>query len=198
MARKALLVGINHSLAMQVSDLHSSTSVNVVENVASSLVALGIFPPTPGAMRILTDRQATKIAILDGFKWLVQDAKKGDLLLFHYAGPDSQDGKLDGEKQEEVHLGLGEEIIYPYDYADAGMISSKDLNAIFMQLSAGHLWMLFSTPFSRALACDNSEAVADLPSPQPGGIRNADVTSISFRVSSKVSTLMQIDQAVSS
>lgn len=60
--------------------------MNDVRDMAHTLNALGIVPAATGTMRIVTDARATRATILDGFRWLVTGAKRGDVLVFHYSG----------------------------------------------------------------------------------------------------------------
>jgi len=83
-------------------------------------------------MRILTDQRATRAAILDGLKWLVKGAKKGDTIVFHYAGHGSQVADLSGEEIDQK-----DETICPHDYATAGMIKDDDFRAIFKGIAPG-------------------------------------------------------------
>jgi len=133
MTKKALLVGINDYSPIGAGGPDLRGCVNDVKDVAHSLNALGIVPATPATMRILTDRRATRAAILDGLRWLVKGAKKGDSLVFHYSGHGSQVADVGGDEP----IDHKDETICPHDYARAGMISDDDFRAIFMGLAAG-------------------------------------------------------------
>jgi hypothetical protein len=132
MTKKALLVGINDYAPVGPGGPDLRGCVNDVKDVAHSLNALGIVPAAPRAMRILTDARATRAAILDGLKWLVKGAKKGDTLVFHYSGHGSQVADLSGDEIDRK-----DETICPHDYANAGMIKDDDFRAIFKGLAAG-------------------------------------------------------------
>ncbi len=132
MAKKALLVGINDYSPVGAGGPDLRGCVNDVKDVAHTLNALGVVPATPGTMRILTDRRATRAAILDGLKWLVTGAKKGDTLVFHYSGHGSQVADVSGDEIDRK-----DETICPHDYASAGMIKDDDFRAVFRGLTAG-------------------------------------------------------------
>lgn len=132
MAKKALLVGINDYSPVGAGGPDLKGCVNDVKDIAHTLNALGIVPAAPRTMRILTDRRATRSAILDGLKWLTTGAKKGDTLIFHYSGHGSQVADMSGEEIDRK-----DETICPHDYASAGMIKDDDFRAIFRGLAAG-------------------------------------------------------------
>jgi len=100
--------------------------------MANTLSALGIVPATPGTMKILTDARATKAAIINGFKWLIKGAKKGDVLVFHYSGHGSQVADVSGDE-----LDGKDETICPHDFATAGMIKDDDFRGLLSGLPAG-------------------------------------------------------------
>jgi metacaspase-1 len=131
-SRKALLVGINDYAPVGAGGPDLRGCVNDVRDMANTLSALGIVPATPGAMQILTDARATKAAILNGFKWLITGAKKGDVLVFHYSGHGSQVIDVSGEEPDKK-----DETICPHDFATAGMIKDDDFRALLTGLPAG-------------------------------------------------------------
>lgn len=132
MAKKAFIVGINDYAPVGAGGPDLRGCVHDAKDVAHTLNALGIVPAHPKTMRILTDQRATRAAILDGLKWLVKGAKKGDTIVFHYAGHGSQVADLSGEE-----IDWKDETICPHDYASAGMIRDDDLRVIFKGLAAG-------------------------------------------------------------
>ena len=131
-ARKALLVGMNDYAPVGAGgpDLHGC--VNDVRDMFHSLNALGIVPARPGSLRILTDSRATRANIFAGIKWLVQGAKKGDVLVFHYSGHGSQVADTSG-----AEIDGKDETICPHDYATAGMIKDDDLLEHFTGVGEG-------------------------------------------------------------
>jgi metacaspase-1 len=132
MAKKALLVGINDYSPAGAGGPDLNGCVNDVKDMAHTLNALSIVPATPGAMRILTDRRATRAAIMDGLQWLITGAKRGDTLVFHYSGHGSQMADVSGDEIDGK-----DETICPHDFAAKGMIRDDDLLAAFRAIPAG-------------------------------------------------------------
>ena len=132
MARKALLVGINDYAPAGPGGPDLEGCVNDVRDMAHTLNALGIVHAKPGSMRILTDARATRKNMLDGLKWLVTGAKKGDVNVFHYSGHGSQVADVSGDD-----IDVKDETICPHDYATAGMIKDDDIRKAFAGVAAG-------------------------------------------------------------
>jgi hypothetical protein len=132
MTKKALLVGINDYAPIGAGGPDLRGCINDVRDMANTLSALGIVPATPAAMQILTDSRATKAAIINGFKWLIKGAKKGDVLIFFYSGHGSQVANVNGDE-----LDGKDETIVPHDYLSAGMLKDDDFRAMLTGLPAG-------------------------------------------------------------
>ena len=132
MVRKALLVGINDYAPVGHGGPDLEGCVNDVRDMAHTLNALGIVPAKPRSMRILTDANATRNNILEGLKWLVTGAKKGEVIVFHYSGHGSQVADVSGDDIDGK-----DETICPHDYATAGMIKDDDLRKAFAGVAAG-------------------------------------------------------------
>jgi len=132
MRKKACLVGVNDYAPVGPGGPDLRGCVNDVRDMAHTLNALGIVPAAPGTMRIVTDARATRAAILDGFKWLITGAKRGDVLVFYYSGHGSQVVDVGGEE-----LDMKDETICPHDYATAGMIKDDDFRALLARLPTG-------------------------------------------------------------
>jgi hypothetical protein len=158
MARKAFLVGINDYAPSGAGGPDLRGCVNDVRDMANTLHSLAIVPATPTTMRIVTDNRATKAAIIQGLKWLLTGAKKGDVLIFFYSGHGSYMADVSGDELDKK-----DETICPHDYASAGMIKDDDLRSLLSGLPAGvNLDVLLDSCFSgtgtRELA-----ALASLP-----------------------------------
>ncbi len=132
MTKKALIVGINDYSPTGSGGPDLRGCVNDVRDMANTLNVLGIVPAAPRTMRILTDARATRTNILEGLKWLVKGAKKGDVLVFHYSGHGSQIADVSGDEIDRT-----DETICPHDYASTGMIRDDDLRLIFKGIAAG-------------------------------------------------------------
>lgn len=132
MKRKALLVGINDYAPAGAGGPDLRGCVNDVRDMANTLSALGVVPATPGTMQILTDARATRAAIMNGLRWLIAGAARGDVLIFHYSGHGSQVVDVSGDEPDGR-----DETICPHDFATAGMILDDDFRTLFAALPAG-------------------------------------------------------------
>ena len=125
--KKALLVGIN-DYPGSGNDLRGC--VNDTENLRSLLTKE--FGFESAGIRTLTDRRATKEAILDGLSDLVAKAAGGDTLLVHYSGHGSQVPDEDGDERSDRK----DEVICPRDFSwDGCWISDDDLSDVFSGLA---------------------------------------------------------------
>ena len=98
MARRALLIGINKYL-IAGADLRGC--VNDVTDLSGVLTEFGGFKKSD--ITLLTDKAATKKAMMAGIQKLLKSSKKGDVALIHYSGhgshvpddepPDEADGR---------------------------------------------------------------------------------------------------------
>jgi len=125
--KKALLVGINypnssHSLRGCINDVMLMSDV-LTRN----------FQFSANNKRMLTDNAATTQNILERLEWLVDDAKSGDVLYFHYSGHGSQ--MIDNDYDNDVEPDGLDEIICPIDlnWRDR-VIKDDDLRRIFDKL----------------------------------------------------------------
>ncbi len=125
MARRALLVGINrypdpaHALNGCVNDVHQVRAVLRQH-----------FGFEDAALTVLLDGRATTGGIRSGLRWLVEGARPGDVLVFHYSGHGSQVPDRDGDETAD---GL-DEIICPYDLDWDDPIADDDLHAAVRKL----------------------------------------------------------------
>lgn len=134
MAKKALLVGINDYKG--ISDLRGC--VNDVLDMHFTLRSLFGFETRD--VRVLTDSRATKDGIVHRLKWLVEGAKAGDFLIFHFSGHGSQIRDRDHDELEDQL----DELICPYDMDwDGKFITDDDLNKIFKDVPEGVLLEVF-------------------------------------------------------
>ena len=129
MAKRALLIGINDYPGTQ-NDLQGC--VNDITNVYDVLVKYFGFVSTDIAM--LSNKRATKKAILDLLKGLIATGAPGDTLVFHYSGHGSQVRDTEGD---ELADGL-DEIICPWDFDwDGTFIKDDDLAGLFGDMKKG-------------------------------------------------------------
>ena len=129
--KRALLVGINypgtdHALRGCVNDVIKMNDV-IVNHFGFT---------DPNNRRILTDASATTANMLERLHWLVDGAKAGDVLFFHYSGHGSQLANKDYATDKEPD-GL-DEILCPVDlnWRDK-VIRDDQLKAIFDKVPAG-------------------------------------------------------------
>jgi metacaspase-1 len=131
MATKAFLVGINDYALAGPGGPDLNGCVNDVKDMANTLVICG-FPSS--AIRICTNRSATKAGILLGLKWLLERPKPGDSLVFYYSGHGSQVTDPHGDEAD-----CKDEILCPHDinFSTRIYISDDDLRSLFSTLPAG-------------------------------------------------------------
>jgi hypothetical protein len=127
MKNKALLVGINKYPDPR-NELRGC--VNDILDIAHFISEKNKVYATENIKR-LTDKQATKKAIVAQIKWLLEGAQSGDSLLFHYSGHGAQ-APTKNQKIEKDGL---DEIICPYDYDGSNETALRDKE--FAQLFAG-------------------------------------------------------------
>ena len=129
MARKALLVGLN-----RYPDPENTLKgcINDVRQVSDLLYSRFGFA-ADGSTRLLTDARATTAAIVDRLHWLLDGARPGDVLVFHYSGHGSQVPDRHGDERDD---GL-DEIICPYDLDWDDPFTDDDLYTIVKDLPAG-------------------------------------------------------------
>lgn len=128
MTDKALLVGINAYPGCPLNGC-----INDVTDMAQHLVSQCEFDQ--GSIRLLVDERATTQGILERLQWLIDGAKAGDRLFFHYSGHGAQ---------VPTRNALGEvdnldEVICPvdFDWSDSHMIRDKDFHRIFASVPEG-------------------------------------------------------------
>jgi hypothetical protein len=129
MARRALLVGLNH-YPDPANNLRGC--VNDVLQV-SSLLQRGFLFDASADIRLLTDERATTARIIERLRWLLRGAGPGDTLVFHYSGHGAQVRDRHGDELDD---GL-DEIICPYDLDWDDPFTDDDLHAILEDLAPG-------------------------------------------------------------
>jgi len=113
------LIGCNY---LDTPSARLNGPINDVHNMRDFLSRCGF-----QEMLILTDDQSgqykpTRQNIFEGFKWLLQNAKAGDSLFFHYSGHGSQVVDTDGDEANGY-----DETILPCDYKSAGQIVDDEI-----------------------------------------------------------------------
>jgi hypothetical protein len=145
--KKALLVGIN--IYKPELDANLQGCVNDVENMRKLLV--DNFKFLPENIRVLVDERATKQGILDRLKWLLDGAKSGDELVFHYSGHGSQVRDRNGDELEDQL----DEILCPHDMDWDDPLTDDILAELFKQLPESvYLTMLCDSCHSGTISKD--------------------------------------------
>jgi metacaspase-1 len=129
MAKRALLVGLNH-YPDPANNLRGC--VNDVLQV-SSLLQRSFGFSASADIRLLTDERATTARIVERLKWLLRGAEPGDALVFHYSGHGAQVRDRHGDELDD---GL-DEIICPYDLDWDNPFTDDDLHAVLKDLTPG-------------------------------------------------------------
>ncbi|SEP31821.1 Caspase domain-containing protein [Methylobacterium sp. ap11] len=126
-ARKALCVGIDdypnpsHRLHGCVAD---------ATDWENALARLGF------TVDRLHDREATRWAILDGLKRMIDESHAGDALVFQYSGHGTFVPDLDGDEVSGQMAGQ-DQAICPVDFEDGHLLIDDDIRAVFETLPDG-------------------------------------------------------------
>lgn len=123
--KQALLVGIN---AYQGAPLRGC--INDVIVMQQILVKQFGFKQED--IKILTDKEATKVNIVNGIKWLTQGVGSGDSIVFHYSGHGSQVMVDDMTSTDEVDG--RDEIICPVDLDWNDPLRDNELGSYFKRV----------------------------------------------------------------
>jgi metacaspase-1 len=145
---KALLVGINK---YPIAPLRGC--VNDIADMSRLLAEKCGFAMSD--IRLLADQRATTKAILERLNWLVDGAKPGDRLFFHYSGHGVQMATRD--HQGEID-GL-DEVVCPvdFDWTDAHVIRDKDFRRVFGSVPQGVQFVWVSD------SCHSGDLTRDFP-----------------------------------
>ncbi|EWT02335.1 Caspase-1, p20 [Intrasporangium oryzae NRRL B-24470] len=108
MAKRALLIGINHYAIPNIPNADLRGCVNDVNNIAAALKDCYGF--TDADITMLTDEQATKAAMEAAITSLVTTAAAGDVLYLHYSGHGSNVPDTNGDESDGR-----DEILCPHD-----------------------------------------------------------------------------------
>lgn len=125
---KALLVGIN-----SYPDAPLQGCLNDITDLASFLVSNCGFKESD--IRLLADKRATTANIKERLKWLVEGAKPGDHILFHYSGHGAQVPSRNAAGEVDKL----DEVICPvdFDWSDEHLVRDKDFHTLFNSLPDG-------------------------------------------------------------
>ena len=135
--KRALLIGIDDYKADHISDLRGC--VNDVMLMREILV--GKFDVPPDNIKVLTNRQATRAAIIDAIRThLINKAQKNDIIILQFSGHGSQMGDASGDE-----IDGRDETLVPHDSRTAGVydISDDEINGLLKQLSEKTKYVTF-------------------------------------------------------
>jgi hypothetical protein len=125
MAKRAFCVGIN-DYPFEGNDLRGC--VNDAKAWRDLLVDEFAFPAEN--VKLLTDQEATRQAMFEGVKGLVEGASEGDVLVFTNSSHGSQIADTSGD--EETY----DEVLCPYD-SNEQLLTDDDLRELLDKLPAG-------------------------------------------------------------
>ena len=110
--KRALLVGISDYRDEKVNKLKGP--LNDVRIIKEALITYYAF--SENEVKILTNDQATRQNIEKSFhQWLVQGSRRGDLVLFYFAGHGAQVEDFNGDEDDKM-----DEVLLPYDVVPRG------------------------------------------------------------------------------
>jgi hypothetical protein len=127
MAKRALLIGINQYV-IPGADLRGC--VNDVQDMRAVLMEFGGFKRSD--ITVLTDKAATKKAMMAAIKSLVKSSKKGDVAFLHYSGHGSNVPDDNGDEADQR-----DEILCPSDLNWDDTLRDDWLRTTFDALPAG-------------------------------------------------------------
>ncbi len=161
MTKKALCVGIN-DYPYDGSDLNGC--INDALGWADLLVNHYDF--TQSDVRLLTDAQATKAAVIEALQTLMSGAKSGDMLVYTNSSHGTYVADTSGDEPGY------DEAICPYDCAD-NLLLDDDLRELFANLGRGvHLTIISDSCFSGTVTrAPVSDAIPGLRTPDDRRVR---------------------------
>jgi hypothetical protein len=146
-SKLALLVGINDYKYKGDYLKALQGAVHDAKNMKRLLVERFGFPDDDDHIRVLTDKQATRDAILRAIKeHLIAKATRDTIVVFHYSGHGSHVKDMDGDEIDGY-----DETIVPYDSGrgkDPGRdITDDEINALLGKLTdkAAHVTFIFDS-----------------------------------------------------
>lgn len=145
MAKKALCIGINDYPGTG-SDL--SGCVNDANDWKAALEKGGF------TVDMLLDRQATKEAMSEGIRRLVQEAQPKDLVVITYSGHGSWVPDLDSDEPD-----ARDEVLCPYDIGQNRPLTDDEIHSIFAERERGVRIVLLSD------SCHSGSVIRMAPPP---------------------------------
>jgi hypothetical protein len=156
--QKALLIGINNYPAEKD---RLEGCVNDVFTMSSVLQECGV---PPEAIRTCLDERATASGILDRMKWLLDEPKPGDELIFYYSGHGARVPQYGEDFEPDHHL----ETLVPWDFdwTPEKAISDDQIYDLYSQLPYEcRLIMIFDCCHSGGIHRDGGQRPRGLTPP---------------------------------
>ncbi len=158
--KKALLVGINR---YRIPGANLRGCVNDVKLMSRVLRRFGFKRQD---LTVLTDAAATKGAILQALKTLVQGAQPGDVLVYYHSGHGTNVPDQDGDEADQR-----DEVLVTHDHSWRAPLRDDELSALLKRVPEGvSLTVIIDTCFSgtitRALPIQGFRTPRFLPSPR--------------------------------
>ncbi len=120
-ARKALCIGIDDYPSAQLAGC-----VNDALQWQSTFSVLGF------DTKLLTNAQATRVAMLQALRQMVIESRPGDCLVFQYAGHGTHVDDVDGDENDGQ-----DEALVPFDYESGSFLIDDDIGEIINELPDG-------------------------------------------------------------
>jgi metacaspase-1 len=131
MAKRALCVGINdYPLTEDGENIDLRGCVNDAKDWADLLVDRYDFARSD--VKLVTDKRATKAAMIRGLKALLTGARAGDVLVFTNSSHGSYTADLDGDEGN-----YNDEMICPYDIVEGNGLIDDELRELFATMADG-------------------------------------------------------------
>jgi metacaspase-1 len=121
---KALLIGISDFNPAGIGGPDLKGSVNDVTDMYNTLQICGF---SVEAIKVLKDRDASRMNILDGVSWLLSDTRPGDSLVLYYSGHGSYTFREMPDRSV-----VREQVIRPFEFSQE--ITVRDLMERFATL----------------------------------------------------------------
>jgi len=155
--RRALLVGVNDYASPAIVDLRGTH--NDVQLMRSLLTRR--FGFLDEHIRVLTDEDATRAAVLEALKDLVEASGPEDVVYFHFSGHGSQVEDLDGDETDD---GFDETLI-PHDGRTAGIpdITDDELRGLLAGLESRATLVVLDSCHSGTATRDLAMRTRSLP-----------------------------------
>lgn len=149
--KRAVFIGINY-VGMQGELRGCHNDADMIKKIVTQKLGMGA-----AEVKVLKDdggqsEAPTRMGILNAFSWLVEGARSGDALFFHYSGHGGYVTDTSGDEKDNR-----DETIVPVDYNTAGQILDDEIyKLLVLKVPAG-------VTLTVIMDCCHSGSVFDLP-----------------------------------